>query len=238
MPEAQECQGRAIVNLLELENDEKITACIPLDEDATKGNLIMATKNGLIKKTALEEFAKIRRDGKIAIKLVDDDELISVQFTNGKDQILVASAQGKCIRFSEKEVRLIGRDTQGVKSIDLDKGDYVVDMTVIKPGYEILTVSQYGYGKRADIEIQAAIARRQGIKAGVFNENRKAGQPKTSLARRRYNAYLQQRYNDTHALPRHIQDKPRYPRRKAYEMDNGGEVVCVAVKRGRRLEVF
>ncbi|NLC16579.1 MAG: DNA gyrase subunit A [Clostridiales bacterium] len=232
VPEAQRMsRGRAIVNLLELENDEKITACIPLDEDATKGNLIMATKNGLIKKTALEEFAKIRRDGKIAIKLVDDDELISVQLTNGKDQILVASAQGKCIRFSEKEVRLIGRDTQGVKSIDLDKGDYVVDMTVIKPGYEILTVSQYGYGKRADIEEYRLQSRGgKGIKAGVFNEktgklvNLKQVSPDDDIMLISSNGIMiRMPCQDISKISRDTQGV------RLMKMDNGGEVVCVAV---------
>ena len=232
VPEAQRMsRGRAIVNLLELENDEKITACIPLDEDATKGNLIMATKNGLIKKTALEEFAKIRRDGKIAIKLVDDDELISVQLTNGKDQILVASAQGKCIRFSEKEVRLMGRDTQGVKSIDLDKGDYVVDMTVIKPGYEILTVSQYGYGKRADIEEYRLQSRGgKGIKAGVFNEktgklvNLKQVSPDDDIMLISSNGIMiRMPCQDISKISRDTQGV------RLMKMDNGGEVVCVAV---------
>jgi DNA gyrase subunit A len=232
VPEAQRtARGRAIVNLLELENNEKITACIPLDEDVTKGNLIMATKNGLIKKTALSEFAKIRRDGKIAIKLVDDDELISVQLTNGKDHILVASAQGKCIRFSEKEVRLMGRDTQGVKSINLDKGDHVVDMTVIKPGYEILTVSQYGYGKRSEIDEYRLQSRGgKGIKAGVFNEktgllvNLKQVSPDDDIMLISSNGIMiRMPCQDISKISRDTQGV------RLMKMGNGSEVVCVAV---------
>ena len=172
VPEAQRtARGRAIVNLLELEADEKITTVIPLEEEMTQGNLIMATKNGLIKKTALDEFAKIRKVGKIAISLVDDDELISVQLTNGRDEILVASVLGKCIRFSEEDVRIMGRDTQGVKSMSLDKNDYVVDMIVLKPGHDIITVSQLGYGKLTDIQEYRLQSRAgKGIKAGVFNK--------------------------------------------------------------------
>ncbi len=92
----------------------------------------MATKNGLIKKTDLAEFASIRKVGKIAIKLVEGDQLIGVDLTDGSNDILIASNKGKCIRFNEKDVRLMGRDTQGVKSINLDKNDFVVDMAIIK----------------------------------------------------------------------------------------------------------
>ena len=232
VPEAQRtARGRAIVNLLELENEEKITACIPLDEEVTKGNLIMATKNGLIKKTALNEFAKIRKVGKIAIKLVDDDELIGVQLTNGKDQILIASAQGKCIRFSEKDVRLMGRDTQGVKSINLESDDYVVDMTVIKPGHEILTVSQYGYGKRTEIEEYRLQSRSgKGIKAGVFNDktgklvNLKQVSPDDDIMLISSNGTI---------IRMHCQDISKISRDtqgvRLMKMDDDNEVVCVAV---------
>jgi DNA gyrase subunit A len=172
VPEAQRtARGRAIVNLLELTEGEKITTVIPLEEDMTKGYLIMATKNGLIKKTALEEFARIRKVGKIAISLVDDDDLISVQLSNGREEILVASAMGKCIRFSEEDVRAMGRDTQGVKSMSLEDGDHVVDMTVLKSGHELITISQHGYGKRTEIEEYRLQSRAgKGIKAGVFNK--------------------------------------------------------------------
>ena len=175
IPEAQrQARGRAIVNLLQIEQDEKITAVIPLAKD-TKGYIAMATRNGLIKKTALEEFENIRKVGKIAIKINEGDELISVQFTTGEDELIIASREGKCIRFSEKDVRPMGRDTQGVKAMNLGDDDRLVDMLVVKPGCQILTITSKGYGKRSDVEDYRLQNRAgKGIKAGVFNE--KTGQ--------------------------------------------------------------
>ena len=171
IPEGQRTtRGRAIVNLLQLEQNEKVCAMIPL-KAGTEGYIALATKNGLIKKTALTEFANIRKTGKIAISILDDDDLISAQFTSGEDEIIVASHEGKCIRFSEQDVRATGRDTQGVKSIELNDGDYVVDMSVIKDGYEIMTISENGFGKRSEIEDYRLQQRGgKGIKAGVFND--------------------------------------------------------------------
>ncbi len=170
VPEAERtARGRAIVNLLQLGEGEKVNAVIPIKEDM-RGNLIMATKRGLIKKTKLEEFASIRKVGKIAITLTEGDELISVQLTCGRDEILIASSAGKCIRFAEDDVRLMGRGAQGVKSMKIDEDDYIVDMTVVKDGSEVLTVSQFGYGKRTDIEDYRLQSRAgKGIKAGTFN---------------------------------------------------------------------
>ena len=171
IPEAQrQARGRAIVNLLQIDQEEKITAIIPLTKD-TEGYIAMATRKGLIKKTALEEFANIRKVGKIAIKITEGDELISVQFTTGKDELIIASKEGKCIRFSETGVRAMGRDTQGVKAMDLSDDDYLVDMLVIKPDCEVLTITSGGYGKRSDVEDYRLQGRAgKGIKAGVFNE--------------------------------------------------------------------
>ena len=171
IPEAQrQARGRAIVNLLQIDQNEKITAVIPLAE-GTEGYIAMATRGGLIKKTALEEFANIRKVGKIAIKIVGEDELISVQFTTGKDEMIIASREGKCIRFKETDVRPMGRDTQGVKAMDLAEGDYLVDMLVVKPGCEVLTITSGGYGKRSEVEDYRLQGRNgKGIKAGVFNE--------------------------------------------------------------------
>ena len=171
IPEAQrQARGRAIVNLLQIEQDEKITAIIPLSKDTT-GYIAMATRKGLIKKTALEEFENIRKVGKIAIKINEGDELISVQFTTGDDEMIIASKEGKCIRFSERDVRPMGRDTQGVKAMNLSADDYLVDMLVIKPDCQILTITSNGYGKRSDVEDYRLQGRAgKGIKAGVFNE--------------------------------------------------------------------
>ncbi|MBR4003307.1 MAG: DNA gyrase subunit A [Clostridia bacterium] len=171
IPEAQKtAKGRAIINLLQLSENETVTEILKMT-DELKGYLIMATKGGLIKKTSLEEFKHINKNGKIAIKLVDDDQLISVDITNGRDEVIVATHEGKCIRFSEEDVREMGRSSQGVKSIDLNKKDFVVDMSVMKKGCQILTISENGYGKRSDSnDYRLQIRGGKGVKAGVFNE--------------------------------------------------------------------
>ncbi|MCM1042813.1 MAG: DNA gyrase subunit A [Corallococcus sp.] len=171
IPEAEKtARGRAIVNILQLDNSEKVTTVIPRKEDS-RGNLFMATKYGLVKKTGLEEFDSIRKSGKIAISLVGDDELIGVEMTTGYDEILMASHEGKCIRFAEEEVRPMGREAQGVRSMKLDGKDYVVDMAVVKENHEVITVSENGYGKRSDVTDYRLQSRAgKGIKAGVFND--------------------------------------------------------------------
>ena len=173
IPEAsRNAKGRAIVNLLNLEAGEQINKAIPVPK-GSQGYLMMATKNGLIKKTDLGEFDRIQSNGKIAINLVDGDELIGVQLTSGEDEIIMASSSGKCIRFSEKDVRPTGRTSQGVKSINIDKskGEHVVDMTKVIEGSEVLTITSNGYGKRTDISEYTLQGRAgKGIKAGVLNE--------------------------------------------------------------------
>lgn len=171
VPEAQkQAKGRAMVNLLQLDKDERITTLIPVTPD-NEGNLLMATKHGLIKKTPLTEFASIRKGGKIAIKLNDSDELISVYLTTGDDEVLMASSEGKCIRFNENAVRTMGRDTMGVKSMKLNENEVIVDMTVIKKGSDMLTISENGYGKRSSEDEYRLQGRNgKGIKAGIFNE--------------------------------------------------------------------
>ena len=170
VPEAQRtAKGRAIVNLLMLSEGEKVSAIIPRVENAT-GNLIMATRQGLIKKTELKEFESIRKVGKIALHLVDGDELIGVEVSSGNDDILVASSDGKAIRFNESDVRNMGRNSQGVRSMRLNDDEHIVDMTVVKPGTQIVTVSEKGYGKRSDVDEYRLQSRGgKGIKAGVFN---------------------------------------------------------------------
>ena len=171
VPEAERtARGRAIVNLLQLADGEKVSAVIPIKDDQYKGNLVMATKRGMIKKTALSEFKLIRKVGKVAIKLCEGDELISVQQTTGIDEILIASQTGKCIRFSEENVRLMGRDTQGVRAMKVAEDDNVVDMAIVNPDCDVLTVSENGFGKRVDIEEFRLQSRAgKGIKAGTFN---------------------------------------------------------------------
>jgi DNA gyrase subunit A len=171
VPEAQkQAKGRAMVNLLQIDNNERITTIIPLSSGA-EGNLMMATKQGLIKKTPVSEFASIRKGGKIAIKLNEGDELVGVYLTSGKDEVIIASSTGKCIRFSETTVRSMGRDTLGVKSMSIDEGEYIVDMAVLKEGHDMLTISENGYGKRSDADDYRLQGRNgKGIKAGIFNE--------------------------------------------------------------------
>ena len=170
IPEAQKtARGRAIVNLLQLSEGEKVTAVIPRQEGA-EGYLFMATRNALVKKTDLSEFDSIRKVGKIAITLTEGDELVGVDHTTGSNEIIIASSAGKCIRFSEEEVRPMGRDAQGVRSMKIDGDDFIVDMAVVRDGLEAITVSQNGFGKRSDISDYRLQARAgKGIKAGVFN---------------------------------------------------------------------
>ena len=171
IPEEQKtARGRNLVNLLPLEKDEKIQTILPKLENA-EGYLVMATKQGLIKKTSTAEFENIRKTGKIAINLNDDDELISVEFSTGENTIIIATNEGKCIRFSEKDIRPLGRDTMGVKAIDLSKDDHLVDMLVYHDGNDILTISENGYGKRSDVSDYKIQNRNgKGMKAGIFNE--------------------------------------------------------------------
>jgi len=176
IPEADKtARGRAIVNLLQLLPDERVTAVIRKPEDSDgEGYLLMATRQGLIKKTALSEFDSIRKVGKIAIVLNEGDELIAVDRIKEGDDVLLASTRGKCIRFSQDDVRAMGRVSSGVRSIKMDEeDDYVVDMAIIEKDSdkEILTVTSKGYGKRCDTEEYRQQTRGgKGSKAGNFND--------------------------------------------------------------------
>ena len=171
IPEANRtARGRAVVNIVQLDPGEKIETVLPVLEDGT-GYLTMATERGLIKKTHTDEFKRIPKNGKIAIRLQEDDRLISVQFTTGENEILIASRGGKCIRFNEGDVRPTGRGTQGVKAITLGKDDIVVDMLIVDKAQDIFTLTSLGYGKRSNVEDYRLQSRGgKGIKAGVFNE--------------------------------------------------------------------
>ncbi len=179
IPEAQRtARGRAIVNLLQLDDGEKVNAIIPVKEGVT-GYIAMATRKGLIKKTALEEFDNIRKSGKIAISLNEGDELVSIQFTSGEDELLIGTKNGKCIRFYEGldeekgtyGLKPIGRDTQGVKAMDLEDDDEIIGMTVVKEGMQVLTISSNGYGKKSNVDDYRLQKRAgKGVKAGQLNE--------------------------------------------------------------------
>ena len=171
IPEAQrQAKGRAMINLLQLSLGEKVATIIPVKKDA-KGNLIMATKNGLIKKTPLSEYENIRKGGKIAIKLLEGDELIGVDITSGRDDILIASHEGKCIRFNETDVRQVGRDSQGVRSMKLNEGDFIVDMAIVNDESKIITITENGFGKQTDAsEFRLQQRGGMGVKACILNE--------------------------------------------------------------------
>ncbi len=176
LPEASRtAKGSAIVNLLELDNGEKVTNIIDLPEDPELRehlSLVMATRMGFIKKTELSEYNNIRKSGLIAIILREEDELVNVQLAGGEDDILIATANGKAIRFEEKLVRNMGRGTMGVTAINLADEDYVVNMAVIRQSGEVLTITENGYGKRTDIAEYRVTGRNcKGIITHALNEN-------------------------------------------------------------------
>ena len=153
-------RGRAIVNLIGIENDDSVQAFVPVktleDNDYTNNhNIIMATEKGVVKKTSLEAYSRPRKNGIMAIKVDEDDRLLSASLTDGNSTILLGAKNGRAIRFRETDVRLLGRNTRGVRGITLsDKDDRVVDMVVIKNtrNASVLAVSEHGYGKRSLVE--------------------------------------------------------------------------------------
>ena len=145
-------KGLPVVNLLELEKGELINAMIPV-EGLTEGSyLFFATKQGIVKRSRLEEYANIRTNGLIALQLREGDELISVRLTDGTKEIAVATKNGMLIRFPETEVRPMGRSATGVKGIELDDDDEVIGMDIIDDDCDVLVISEYGYGKRTSAD--------------------------------------------------------------------------------------
>ncbi|MBO6795014.1 MAG: DNA gyrase subunit A [Balneolaceae bacterium] len=152
-------RGRAIVNLIEIDKEDTIKAFVPVktldDEAYVKGHsIVMSTKEGQIKKTSLEAYSRPRRDGIIAINIKDDDSLLGAALTDGDSNIILANKNGRAIRFHESDVREMGRNTSGVRGMNLDKGDEIVDMVVIKNSHEatVLAISENGYGKRSLVD--------------------------------------------------------------------------------------
>ncbi len=155
VPEAGRiAKGTAIVNLLALESGEKITAVIPIQNFAEGKYLLMATKNGTIKKTALKEYDTTRKNGLQAINLKDNDELIATRLTDGEDNVVLVTRNGMCITFDEKDVRPLGRVSQGVIGIRLDDDDYVIGMESIIGGTKatLLAITENGFGKRTELD--------------------------------------------------------------------------------------
>lgn len=154
VPEAgRQAKGTAIVNLLQLEADEKITAVIPVAEYTDDAYLFMATRNGVVKKTNLMEYANVRKAGLQGISLRENDELIGVRLTDGQDKVVLVTRQGMSISFDEKDVRPIGRVSQGVRGIELNDGDYVVGMEKgNSTDLYLLAITENGFGKRTEVE--------------------------------------------------------------------------------------
>ncbi len=142
-------KGRPIVNYLELREGERVRAFIPVkDFEQREDYLVFATANGTVKRTALKEYRNVHRSGIIAINLRDGDELMSMVLTSGKDDLLLATADGMAIRFNEQDVRVMGRSASGVRGISLEEGDHVIGLIIADDSCDLLTVTEFGYGKR------------------------------------------------------------------------------------------
>lgn len=148
---SRQSKGLPIINLLPIEKDEKINNILLDNGDENNKYLVVATKYGLIKRTNVCEFENIRKNGKIAITLKENDEVLSVHFTNGNDDVVIASNNGRMIRFNENEIRVMGRNASGVKGIELSKNCYCVGAEIAHSGQDVLVVTERGYGKRTDI---------------------------------------------------------------------------------------
>lgn len=144
-------KGLPIINLLPIEKNEKINNILLDNGDEENKYLVITTKNGLIKRTDVSEFENIRKNGKIAITLKENDEVLSVHFTNGNDDVVIASNNGRMIRFNENEIRVMGRTASGVKGIELSNDCFCVGSEIAKEGQDILVVTEKGYGKRTDV---------------------------------------------------------------------------------------
>ncbi|MFB9326580.1 DNA gyrase subunit A [Paenibacillus aurantiacus] len=144
-------KGTPIINLIQIEQGETVNAVIPVEAFEPDKYLFFATKEGVVKKTPLDDYANIRKVGLIAINLREEDALIGVRLTDGNQEIIMGTSQGMSIRFQEQDVRSMGRAATGVKGIQIDEGDYVIGMDVIVPENEVLIVTAKGYGKRTPI---------------------------------------------------------------------------------------
>ena len=148
---SRQSKGLPIINLLPLEKDEEIKAMLKVQQEDECKNIVFCTKNGLVKRTELSEFERIRTNGKLAITLKDNDELLSVKKTTGNNEIIIAASNGRMIRFNEQEIRIMGRSASGVKGIDLGDGQCVGLETAVENA-QILVVTEKGYGKRTKVQ--------------------------------------------------------------------------------------
>ena len=170
---SRQSKGLPIINLLNLEKGEKVTSLLKIDRNDSCKFLIFATKNGLVKKSDISEFDSIRNNGKKAITLKDDDELISVKKTNGDNEILMASSNGRMVRFCEDSLRIMGRSASGVKGINLDGGT-LINMDVVGNNQQVLVITKNGYGKKTPIE-DYRITNRAGKGVKTVNITEKTG---------------------------------------------------------------
>lgn len=176
IPEGKrQAKGTAVINIVNLEKDEKITALVPIKDAENDDYLLMCTKKGILKKTLLSEFRKSKRNGILAVGLKEDDELIAVKITNGNEEIVMVTKKGMAIRFDEKDVRPMQRTAMGVKGITLNESDEVVDVNLISEGEDLLIVSKNGYGKRSFVK-DYRIQNRAGKGLKTYNINEKTGE--------------------------------------------------------------
>ncbi len=162
---SRQSKGLPIINLLPLDKDEVVKAMLKVSKDEENKYIVFCTQRGLVKRTLLTEFESIRSNGKIAITLKENDELISVKKTTGQNEILIASSNGRMIRFEENEIRVMGRTASGVKGIDLGNG-ICVGCEIAEPGQEVLVVTEKGYGKRTKVtEYRMTHRGSKGVKA-------------------------------------------------------------------------
>lgn len=141
-------RGIPVINLIQIEKDEYITAVIPVDKYDSLRYLFFATRKGIVKRSTLDSFANVRRGGLIAINLREDDELIAVRLTDGEQEVIMGTSRGMSIRFSEADVRVMGRAATGVKGLSLRRGDVVIDMDIVDEEQDVMVVTAKGYGKR------------------------------------------------------------------------------------------
>jgi len=147
---SRQSRGKAIVNFLELGEDESVTAMIPVSKFEDDKYLLMGTKSGTVKKSALSDFSNPRKGGIIAVTLLDDDELVNVIMTDGSRDVVMVSRHGKAIRFAESDVRPMGRSARGVRGMRLEEGDAVVSMDIVDDNATLLTITENGFGKRTE----------------------------------------------------------------------------------------
>ena len=170
---SRQSKGLPIINLLSLDKDEKVTSLLKISNDDEYKCLVFATKSGLIKRTDISEFDSIRTNGKKFITLKDDDELVSVKKTTGNDEILMASSNGRMVRFNEDAVRIMGRSASGVRGINLD-GGILVGMEIVEPNEYVLVITEKGYGKKTPVD-EYRITNRGGKGVKTVNITEKNG---------------------------------------------------------------